>query len=304
MLGNGARRWINTRLRLAYPFALACIASAAMVHCRGVPYPQYVSEIGGDLGPSDSDLATVEADGGIEDPYEADAGIEGMNAQCTPDCTDGFVCVLGKCLNDCTGTVVFPDENLETTVRAAIGKTKGEISYKDLVDITLLQATIDGVEDLTGLECMTSVQELDLSTNRISDIRPLSVLQRLETIVMTLNYVVDIGPLYHLDGLKVLGLGSNDITDISGIENLERLEKLFLPENSIEDISPLAGLVELKMLTLNGNEISDLAPLASNPGIGDGDEIMVTDNPIDCDEQSEEIREIRLKGAKLLVDCP
>jgi hypothetical protein len=60
---------------------------------------------------------------------------------------------------------------------------------------------------------------------------------------------------------------------------------------------------ELSILGLSGNEITDLVPLVDNPGLGDGDEIDLRDNPLDLSSGSEGMDAIEtLKERGALVD--
>ena len=70
------------------------------------------------------------------------------------------------------------------------------------------------------------------------------------------------------------------INDLTGLETATNLQHLNLIGNAITDISPLTGLTNLKVLRLEGNAISDLSPLVANMGLGNGDKVVVDDNPL------------------------
>ncbi len=70
------------------------------------------------------------------------------------------------------------------------------------------------------------------------------------------------------------------ITDLTGLETATNLQHLNLIGNAVTDISPLTGLTNLKVLRLEGNAISDLSPLVANVGLGNGDKVVVDDNPL------------------------
>ena len=70
------------------------------------------------------------------------------------------------------------------------------------------------------------------------------------------------------------------ITDLTGLETATNLQHLNLIGNAITDISPLTELTNLKVLRLEGNAISDLSPLVANVGLGNGDQVVVDDNPL------------------------
>ncbi len=83
--------------------------------------------------------------------------------------------------------VIFPDPNLETAVREAIGKPTGDILSTDLQTLTSLDISSRGISDLTGLEQCGNLASLDLSGNQISDISPLLSLAELTTLSLAGN---------------------------------------------------------------------------------------------------------------------
>ena len=83
--------------------------------------------------------------------------------------------------------------------------------------------------------------------------------------------------------LMVLDLRGWDdpINDLSGLEFAVNLNELYLtPDGSVSDLSPLAGLNELRVLHLNGNAVEDISPLLRNLGLGEGDRISLSGNPL------------------------
>ena len=94
------------------------------------------------------------------------------------------------------------------------------------------------------------------------------------------NRITDIGPLSKLTSLVKLYLGNNQITDINLLGNLIQLECLSLRENQITDIGPLSELINVSELKLNGNQIREIRPLVDNVGIRDGDEVDISQNPL------------------------
>ena len=70
---------------------------------------------------------------------------------------------------------------------------------------------------------------------------------------------------------------SRSITPLTGLTNLVILG---LWNNSISDISALAGLTHLFFVGLWDNNISDIAPLVANRGLGQGEEVNVSENPL------------------------
>jgi Leucine-rich repeat (LRR) protein len=95
-------------------------------------------------------------------------------------------------------------------------------------------------------------------------------------------------------------LENNQISDISSLAKLTDIRVIYLDNNLINDISPLKMLRKigdwdewmkevngLKIhLGLSNNKISDISPLVHNSGIGAGDVIDLTGNPLNNEAYS------------------
>lgn len=160
-----------------------------------------------------------------------------------------------------TDIVTFPDPNLESVIRNALGKPQGDITTADLARIIKLDGFSKGITDLTNIQYCVNLTELDLRHNRIADISPLSKLTKLTTLYLRDNRISDITPLSNLTGLVDLTLRNNQISDISPLAGLTRLKYLYLHENRIADIWALSKLTGLTILDLSNNLITDVSPL-------------------------------------------
>jgi arylsulfatase A-like enzyme len=89
------------------------------------------------------------------------------------------------------------------------------------------------------------------------------------------------------------------IRSLGGIEYCVNLTSLSLADNAIEDIGPLAGLRRLGSLNLAGNAITDASPLTTNAGLGTGDEIDLSDNPLNLPSLCVEIPALTAWGANV-----
>jgi len=159
--------------------------------------------------------------------------------------------------------VFFPDPNLESALREAIGRPTGRIYKSDLEGLTSLSASYRGITNLTGLEYCINLRSLDLHGNQISDISALAGLVKLEWLDLSYNRISNISPLASLTNLTWLYLYNNLIGNISPLANLTKLTYLFLQMNQIGDISYLANLTDLTGLLLFCNQIGDISPLTN-----------------------------------------
>ena len=139
----------------------------------------------------------------------------------------------------------------------------------------------DDISDLTGLEYAINLGWLYLWDNNISDIS------------------VVVG----LTNLRVLHLDVNSISNISAVAGLTKLTGLGLGGNNIKDISAVAGLTNLTELYLWDNNISDLSPLVANAGLGQGDVVDVTGNPLSAGSIDTHIPTLQRRGVEVWFDA-
>lgn len=132
----------------------------------------------------------------------------------------------------------------------------------ELTQLTVLKLRTNPISDLSPLAGLTDLTELELGYCEISDLSPLAGLTRLTNLVLTMNAISDLSPLAGLTNLTELELGVNDISDLSPLSGLTQLTVLWLHDNAISDLSPLSGLQNLTRLYLYENSISDVSPLS------------------------------------------
>jgi len=176
-------------------------------------------------------------------------------------------------------TITFGDANVGEAVYEELNIPRDqEITSEDLKDLTVLVVTRYEVNDLSGLEYCSNLQQLGLSENSIADISPLA----------------------SLTNLQALFLWENSITDISPLASLTNLEALQLFGNEIIDISPLASLTNLEWLILGENSIADISPLVVNSGLADGDNVSLYDNPLSDKSLNEYLPQLEERGVKII----
>jgi Leucine-rich repeat (LRR) protein len=229
--------------------------------------------------------------------------------------------------NPCAGVIAFPDANLEAAIRNAINKPLGDIVYEDVAGLTSLDASVREISDLTNVQCLNKLTKLYLYSNQISDLSPLSTLTGLTElwldnnqiadvsplgnltglteIIVSFNSISDVSPLSTLTGLTELYLDWNQISDVSPLSTLTGLTSLVLDWNQISDVSPLSALTNLGVLILQSNQISDVSALVENTGLRDGDEVDITDNPLNCNDAATmaDLQTLLDRGVDLSDDC-
>ena len=159
--------------------------------------------------------------------------------------------------------IEFTDAQLEMAIRETLGIYDKDIKSQDLAELTALDLSNRGIEDIEPLIYFTGLQSLDLSGNRISDIGALSGLTQIEELALGDNRISDLTALSALAGLKSLSLENNHVSELSAVSELVNLETLDIANNSVADISALSGLASLKSADLSHNRISDVSALAA-----------------------------------------
>ncbi|EAF9641421.1 hypothetical protein A6I69_13670 [Listeria monocytogenes] len=163
-------------------------------------------------------------------------------------------------------SVIFPDAALAEVIRNTLGKSSVDdvVTQAELDTITQVSAQSKGVVDISGVENLTNLTNLDLKYNQISNLSPLeNSTTNLTQLNLGYNQISDISPLKNLLNMVGLYLNNNQITDISFLPNMPKVGILHLHNNQISDLSPLmnVNLSNIGRLFLGNNQISDISPL-------------------------------------------
>jgi len=111
--------------------------------------------------------------------------------------------------------------------------------------------------------------------------------------------ISNIDGIEYCENIENINLRTNQITDISGLADLTQIYRINLWTNQITDISSLAGLTNLNELYLGGNQISDVSPLVQNQGIGSGDKIVISLNPLSETSLNDYIPQLIARGVEI-----
>ena len=219
------------------------------------------------------------------------------------------------------GEAVFPDPLVDEMIRLKLDQPVGPILISDLKQLTALNLGLElYVADLSGLEHLVNITELDLTQNQVTALSPIASLTKLTSLDLAQNDITDISPLTSLTNLTFLRIQDNLVTDISPLAGLTKLTELNLWTNEISDISPLAALTDLAKINLTKNKISDLSALASltnvtrlelitneitdlspllQTGFAEGAEIRLWGEPLDAHSIDVVIPQLEAAGVKV-----
>jgi Leucine-rich repeat (LRR) protein len=163
--------------------------------------------------------------------------------------------------------VTFTDPQLEAAIRDTLDKPVKPLFQSDLNKITYLDASGKNIENLGGIEHLSTLVVLDLSGNLIKDITPLKALRHLSELNLSRNDITDLNELnFNVLAnipIKVLNLEENQIDNLTSLQSLVNLHELDLRGNRIIDVSPLGNLKLLVELDLRDNNITDIKLLSA-----------------------------------------
>jgi len=165
-------------------------------------------------------VATVDSNGIVN-------GLRVGETIITATTTDGNKTVQCKIIVN-NGMIKFKSPNLENAIREMISKPTGILVKNDVVDIEFLDASSLGIDDLSGIENLTGLVDLDLSDNKINDIGELNGLVKLINLDLSKNKIEDVIGLKGLVNLVELNLENNKISE----DDVSELNK-FLPNCKI-----------------------------------------------------------------------
>ena len=187
-------------------------------------------------------------------------------------------------------TVSITDSKLRAAIEDALGKAPGAtVTTTELASLAELTAPNANISDLTGLEAATNLKRLDLGAAYVAA----------EGRSVNSNAISDLSPLAGLTNLTRLDLEGNNISDISPLADLTNLVVLELGNNSISHITAVAKLTNLFFLALWDNNISDISPLVSNWGLGEGEEVIVSENPLNDESINIYIPALQSRGVEV-----
>ena len=103
----------------------------------------------------------------------------------------------------------------------------------DLTQLTRLIMMQDGLRDISSLEKLTNMRELNLSGNhKISDISVVGNMKKLEMLTLDTNNITDVSMLADLEKLENLNISDNNISALPDLSKLNNLEYLYASSNN------------------------------------------------------------------------
>lgn len=168
---------------------------------------------------------------------------------------------------------------------------------ENLKHLTYLNLIDNSIKSLAPIGKLTDLDELWLSLSVDNNLSFIKSLRNLQLLWMPICNVTDISPLKDLSNLRKINLDGNKIIDITPIAGMKQIEWLYLGNNQITDIAALENLENLVRLRISTNKITDILPLIKNKGIGKGDTVDLSGNPLNNTSINIYIPELRKREA-------
>ena len=132
-----------------------------------------------------------------------------------------------------------------------------------------LHYTSQSISDISGIENLTNLEVLKLSSTKVRDITALENLVKMRELYLDYTNVYDISAVRNMKDLEVFSSMQNYyndekkplITDITALENKTKLRKVDLYGAEITDIRPLENDFALEELELSYTDITSVRPL-------------------------------------------
>lgn len=147
--------------------------------------------------------------------------------------------------------------DLSNTGMTNINSINNLINRTSRTKIIDLNISDNGLQDITGIEKITSLQNLYIANEQLDN--------------------DDLSLVQGLTGLATLDMSGNQISDISVLANLLNLTHLYFANNKVESIEALTGKVFTE-LDISGNQIKDITPLSSHNSIN---KLLIDNNRIE-----------------------
>jgi internalin A len=182
----------------------------------------------------------------------------------------------------------FTDQpDLEKEVRRKVGKDTGNITPADLAKIKSINlstakihqidpcvfpllTSVTGIflgagdyDDLTPIQKLTTLMDLNVSMSHVKDLHAIEGLKRLDRLDISGTQVGDdeLKSVGSLVNLTELTLDQDQVKDLTPVSNLTKLTLLSIKKTPVQSLAPLSQLKNLKKLYIADSQVSDITPV-------------------------------------------
>lgn len=166
----------------------------------------------------------------------------------------------------------------------------------NLEQLTYLNLHSSPVTDISVLSNLKNLEELWMRELPDGDLSSLTDLTRLTFLWAPTCNITDLTPLKKLTKMQTLYFDNNQIEDLTPLADMTQLEKAILSYNNISDLTPLENWVSIASLQLYMNPITDILSLVNNPGLGEGDMVLLNGLALNEKSINEYIPALKTRG--------
>ncbi|MGN0631143.1 MAG: leucine-rich repeat domain-containing protein [Ruminococcus sp.] len=130
-----------------------------------------------------------------------------------------------------------------------------------LVNLTELNISNTSVEDISCLSDLKNLNQLSINNTKISDLECISAYTSLETLRMDDLENLDADTISLPASLNMLSCEDNNLDNIEFISSCDKLRMIFASHNNISDLSPFENLENISSVYFSQNKITDISPV-------------------------------------------
>ncbi|CAL6097299.1 Conserved_hypothetical protein [Hexamita inflata] len=145
-----------------------------------------------------------------------------------------------------------------------------------------------------------SVKSLTINKCHLKDVSGIQVMTQLTQLNLSLNQISDISLLAQLTNLTALDLGQNNIECAKVLSNFKQLVSLDLSENLIADISPLRDLLQMQILDVSYNKLQNINDLGALTNIKHLNITQTNISNIDCLAKMTKMTHLLMSSNKII----
>ncbi|XP_068675137.1 protein phosphatase 1 regulatory subunit 7-like [Montipora foliosa] len=163
-----------------------------------------------------------------------------------------------------------------------------KIDYREIgccSQLTVLDISCNDIHDISALNALPTLEELDLSNNKISRIPDMGRCKKIQELDISRNHISNLAGLRAISTLTVLRAENNDITSLDSIGKLRCLQELYLAGNRISEVKSFPNQFSaLEILDLSNNIIENIEEMFVLSGISTLVELSVKGNPFKSED--------------------
>ncbi|KAG1680433.1 hypothetical protein FOA52_015526 [Chlamydomonas sp. UWO 241] len=141
-----------------------------------------------------------------------------------------------------------------------VSKVDGLASLSKLRELKLYDNKLVGGIG-KGLQALTALHTLDLSSNRLSQLEGLRGLRGLRVLRVAHNALATLDGMGHMTGLEALDASNNAVTELGGLSSCVALKKLAISFNRISNLKGIQRCTVLEELHAADNQLTTLQGL-------------------------------------------